>query len=309
MANPHQWDAVAHRVAGGRTPSGCMKRFLALAVEEVVGEDGKVSAPPAKAASAAGGSPADAESTAGAGSGASMSFGGGGKGAGAGEGGLQGLARQQQGRQQQQERPAHLGQAVPALVLASALVSTVHPEVLSAAMAAAAEAVDGVVHRSAVTASSKGSGRGGAGSSSSGDGGDVALVAEMKGGCRGAAEEPDVEMRDAEDVAGMAPGTAAVSNGEQRGTRTGAPKPGQHAPALPRAAHDSGGGDPAAGVVGLELSGAARAAVLSVAGLQARSLAEQAERRTEELLSDLLEARWEPGCPLWFVDGRGDECT
>ncbi|CAM9545823.1 unnamed protein product [Ectocarpus sp. 12 AP-2014] len=42
---------------------------------------------------------------------------------------------------------------------------------------------------------------------------------------------------------------------------------------------------------GLELATAARAAVLSVAGLQARDLAEQEERRTEALLADLLEAR------------------
>ncbi|CAM9848790.1 unnamed protein product, partial [Ectocarpus fasciculatus] len=42
---------------------------------------------------------------------------------------------------------------------------------------------------------------------------------------------------------------------------------------------------------GLELASAARAAVLSVAGLQARGLAEQEERRTEALLADLLEAR------------------
>ena len=41
----------------------------------------------------------------------------------------------------------------------------------------------------------------------------------------------------------------------------------------------------------MELVGAARAAVLSLAGLQARGLAELEERRTEALMSDLLEAR------------------
>eukprot|EP00903_Cladosiphon_okamuranus_P012654 g11837.t1 len=305
VANPHQWDAVAHRVAGGRTPAACMKRFLTLAVEEVVPEDEKVSASaapesPAKTGSAAAaGTSGDAGSTtAGAGSSSSMSAGGG-KGVGAtDEGRLRGLPKQQQQQQQQsqqQQRPSHLGQAVPALVLASALVSTVHPEVLAAAMAAATEAVDGVVRRSSAT--NKGGGDSGSSrpgsSNSSFASGKRGFAAEMEGGGRhpGDGEEADVEMLDVEDGAsgtngeGITSTTATISNGGQRRLAAVA------TPKLGRERLSGGGGGGSASVAGLELAGAARAAVLSVAGLQARALAEQEERRTEALLSDLLEAR------------------
>ncbi|CAM9886009.1 unnamed protein product, partial [Sphacelaria rigidula] len=36
VATPDQWDVVAQRVGGGRSPVACMRQFLNLAVEETL---------------------------------------------------------------------------------------------------------------------------------------------------------------------------------------------------------------------------------------------------------------------------------
>lgn len=335
MANPHQWDAVAHQVGGGRTPAACMKRFLNLAVEEVVRGDSEkkppVPAPSVPAAFPGGPTFAEASSTtASASSGCTSASDNNGNGAGVDPGGLRNRHRQQLPR-----RPPHLGQAVPALVLASTLASNVHPKVLMAAMSAATKAADRLARCPAVatpaTAAVTANGRSGSKgsprvcSSSSGGGGGTGGVAAaaavaLKGGsCGGDDPDQDVEMRDVED-GGAAPSAAAtagsgqgvpslavketcpstVANGGQR--ERGAATPPQEegpnvSPAVPRAAWDSGSSSTvgSASVGGLELAGAARATMLSVAGLHARGLAEQEDRRTEALLADLLEARWVNG--------------
>lgn len=311
MANPHQWDAVARQVGGGRTPGACMKRFLDLAVEEVVkgGDDEKKRSAPASS----GGATAAAASSANASASASDSNG---KGAGVGQGGSRNRKRGQEKQHQQPQRPPHLGQAVPALVLASTLASNVHPEVLMAAMAAATEAADALARRSAAatpagaaTANQQSStGRGGlwGGSSSGGTAGvAAAAVAALKGESYGGDDQDeDVEMRDVGDggaaTAGSGQGVLSqegavpgkVANGEKRETGAGTTPQREGPDASPAWDFGRGGSVGSVSVGGLELAGAARATVLSVAGLHARGLAEQEDRRTEALLADLLEARW-----------------
>ncbi|CAM9285580.1 unnamed protein product [Ectocarpus sp. 13 AM-2016] len=324
VANPNRWDAVARQVAGGRTPAECMQRFLSLAVEDVVqGNEKPPAAVPAAAAAAAAGTGATVEEA----TGSTAAAGGWGGAAAAGQqaataGGISSNGNTasgegkdagttaDQGRShdrlnQQQERPEYLGPEVPALVLASALVSSVHPEVLKAAMSAAAEAADAIA--AAATANhDRDRGFPPTGGSSGGERAGVAAAVEASGS-RPDEEDGDVEMPDVKDLAGPAPrsrpgeppavDTAPVAaNGG--GAGAGAGEDGRVAAAgAPgsRVARGCAGGGSSASLSssagGLELATAARAAVLSVAGLQARGLAEQEERRTEALLADLLEAR------------------
>lgn len=185
----------------------------------------------------------------------------------------------------ERKRPAYLGPETPALMLASALVSSVHPEVLEAAMSAAVAAADDVARRSAAAAAPRAPGgvtddrvgvQGGGGGHLSGVAGGRRLE-----GAEGRNDDEDVEMRDVVKQAGGG-----------RGGRIKEAGPGAYVA--------SGGRESGEAVKeksGVEVerqasrAGAARAAVLSVAGLQARGLAELEERRTEMLVSDLVEAR------------------
>lgn len=164
------------------------------------------------------------------------------------------------------KRQARIGQTAPALVLASALVSSVHPEVLRAATSAAAAAAKDVARRSVV-------------SPGTGLHDDFVVMREV------AAKGVDGGQTQARK------GVDAIANGwKGRGSME---------------AHTSG---PWARDEGSNLlievdrrasrAAAARAAVLSVAGLQARGLAEQEDRRTEALIADLLEARCDGA--QWF---------
>lgn len=167
-----------------------------------------------------------------------------------------GSCRKASGRGKHQAR---IGQAAPALVLASALVSSVHPEVLRAATSAAAAAAEEVARRSVVSP----------GTSLHDDFVVMREVAAKE------AEGGQTQPRRGVD--------SAVNGRKGRGSME---------------AHTSG---PWARDEGSSLlpevdrrasrAAAARAAVLSVAGLQARGLAEQEDRRTEALIADLLEAR------------------
>lgn len=170
-------------------------------------------------------------------------------------------------------RRAHPGQASPSLMLASALVSNVHPEVLAAAMSAASAAAAEVARRSA--------------------------AARLDGveGQHGVDE--DVEMRDIVDPAagaavGAVAGAAVTAGGlnakEECVGATSSRRKGGASQASSSLSSEGGGGGSG---VGVEMVGAARAAVLSLAGLQARGLAELEDRRTEALVADLLEARCE----------------
>lgn len=184
----------------------------------------------------------------------------------------------------ERKRPAYLGPEAPALMLASALVSSVHPEVLEAAMSAAVAAADDVARRSAAAAAPRAPGgvtddrvgvqRGGGGHLPGVAGGRRLEGAEGR-------NDEDVEMRDVvtqtggegrERIKEAGLGTAVASGGRE----------------ADEAVEEESG-------VEVERqatrAGAARAAVLSVAGLQARGLAELEERRTEMLVSDLVEAR------------------
>lgn len=297
VANPHQWDAVAHAVAGGRTPAACMRRFLTLAVEEVVEGEDKKPAAPASATEAGASVPPNEGGAFG-----SAANGGGGTSASgaANQSGLRGRAEQQ--------RPAHLGPAAPALVLASALVSNVHPEVLKAAMSAAADAADAVARRSVAGVgatrddASRGSSRV-SGGGADGEGRGATAVERKRSRSRDEEEDEDIEMRDVDD----APAAAAVGSGKGDSSLRKGKDPDAITPVAnggrtesgadtsqrkAGAAGSGGGGGGPGSVVGPELGSAARAAVLSLAGLQARELAKQEERRTEALLADLLEARW-----------------
>lgn len=327
MANPHQWDAVAQQVAGGRTPAACMKRFLNLAVEEVVkGNDEKkpsAAVPPVPADATGGISTAETGSTTAAPSrGITSASDSSCKGVGVDHGGLSARKREQESEHQQPRRPPHLGQAVPALVLASRLASNVHPEVLMAAMSAATKAADNLARRSAaatpaataIQRSSGGLQRCSSSSSGIGVGGVGAVAAAALKGVSWSDQDKDAEMRDVEagGFAGSATVTAGsgqslLSSARETGPRTvangGQGERGAGTPphqqvtnvssAVPKAAWDFGSLSSvgSASVGGLELAGAARATVLSVAGLHARGLAEAEDRRTEALLADLLEAR------------------
>lgn len=328
VANPNRWDAVARQVAGGRTPAECMQRFLSLAVEDVIqgNEKPPAAVPAAAAASAGAGATVEEAATTRAGGGGGTagaagqqaataggsSSNGNSAGAASGEGKDAGTTPDQGGSRgrpnQQQERPDYLGPTVPALVLASALVSSVHPEVLKAAMSAAADAAD-----AAAAAATANHDRDRTfppdGGSSGGEGAGVAAAVEG-GSSRPREEDGDIEMPDVKDLAGPAPrsrpaeqpaeDTAPVTaNGGRAASDTGAGEDGGVATGTPgsRGARDSFGSDSSSSLSssaagGIELASAARAAVLSVAGLQARGLAEQEERRTEALLADLLEARY-----------------
>lgn len=187
------------------------------------------------------------------------------------------------------KRPAYLGPETPALMLASALVSSVHPEVLEAAMSAAVAAADDVARRSAAAAAAPRAPGGVTGDPVRRGG--VGCLTGVAGGRRlegaeGRDDDEDVEMRDVEvrDVVKQTGGEGSLRIKE----------------AGIGAAVTSGGrkaGEAIEGESGVEVerqatrAGAARAAVLSVTGLQARGLAELEERRTEMLVSDLVEAR------------------
>lgn len=198
------------------------------------------------------------------------------------------------------KRPARLGPAAPALMLASALVSNVHPEVLKAAMSAATTTADDVARRLAADAVRGGttpqdSARGGG---SLGDG-----VLDKTGVmCTASRNDEDVEMRDVQNPAASTT-TAAAAAGGQGATRksltatangrTDAISKEAGASVVERENCDAG--NKVAGQAAR--TGAAQAAVLSVAGLQARGLAALEEGRTEALMSDLLEAR----CGAFFL--------
>lgn len=197
------------------------------------------------------------------------------------------------GDSERKKRPAYLGPEAPALMLASKLVSSVHPEVLEAAMSAAVAAADDVARRSAVAAAAaapRAPGRVTGDHTGVIDGGGGYLPSDAGGrrqekeGAGGRKDDEDVEMGD-------------VVGGGEGGERI--KEAGVGAAAAVVVAR--GGGPEAGGAVdgesGVKVerqaarAGAARAAVLSVAGLQARGLAELEERRTAALVSDLVEAR------------------
>ncbi|CBN74738.1 Phasmid Socket Absent family member (psa-1) [Ectocarpus siliculosus] len=164
-------------------------------------------------------------------------------------------------------------------------------------MSAAAEAADAVA---AAATANQDRDRGFPPTGGSGGGERAGVAAAVEGsGSRPGEEDGDVEMPDVKDLTGPAPrsrpgeppavDTAPVA---ANGGEAGAGEDGRVAAAGAPGSRAAGGcasGSSSAG--GLELATAARAAVLSVAGLQARGLAEQEERRTEALLADLLEAR------------------
>lgn len=233
-------------------------------------------------------------------------------------------------RRNQEKRPAYLEQAPPALMLASALVSNVHPEVLKAAMSAATVAADDVARRSAASWICAGATQeqqqqrdavSGDADDDGGSGDDTVCkgVDGTSDTAAGAAErhdEEDVEMSDAPTLA-----TAAVSAGNGKEAEKSKDPPSatdgrlnnatsQKASSMSgdlptvvieaaRVKSGEGGEGGEGGLSGQEeaermaaRAGAARAAVLSFAGLQARGLAELEERRTEALMADLLEARY-----------------
>ena len=178
------------------------------------------------------------------------------------------------------EGPARLGPTAPALMLASVLASSVHPEVVRAATCAATAAAEDVGSRSGARPPS----------------GTAAMRNDsVRIDCRfgtssitesstwplglGPDAEPWQGRRDLDTTA----------NGRRDG---GSPEAHDFAPWAWK--EDSGPSDEVDRRV--SRAAAARAAVLSVAGLQARGLAEQEDRRTEALIADLLEARWDLVC-------------
>lgn len=191
------------------------------------------------------------------------------------------------------KRPAHLGQAAPAMMLASALVSSVHPEVLQAAMSAAVTSADGLAKR-LVGASASGAahrtraardGGRGSGSVSKTARGHCVAMAEGKG-------DGDVEMRHVDK-----PAAAGVQGDARKNLGPTANGLQGRAPSGTRAAaHAEGAGSLIEVERQASSAAAARAAVLSAAGLQARGLADLEEKRTETLVADLLEARFVCGC-------------
>lgn len=225
------------------------------------------------------------------------------------------------------KRPAYLPPAAPALVLASALVSSVHPEVLKAAMSAAIAAADEIASRSAGVWLSSG-GEGWSSPPRSNTANEKHTRSSFRGVPHGTGEayglhdstgkkddgdeDEDVEMRDYGRPTAVA---AAAQERQERDHPPGTPtstRQLQHANGRRRRgmvytdARSDKSAPPTAeagGWLGADdrseltlerqaaRSGAARAAVLSVAGLQARGLAELEDRRTEALVADLLEAR------------------
>lgn len=182
-------------------------------------------------------------------------------------------------------RPGHLGPESPALMLASALVSSVHPKVLEAAMSAATAAADELSRESAdmwfASRSHKSTflARRSPGSTSCVSSQPAGLVDEK---VESTVQQPQPHY-----------GRPPVANGRAEGDSLA--NMGGAAHAKGREGGEWAGVDDDAKPVDMERRaarfGAARAAVLSAAGLQARGLAELEERRTEALLADLLEAR------------------
>lgn len=202
--------------------------------------------------------------------------------------------------------PIHRGPSSPALVLATSLISNVHPEVLSAAMAAAAAATDVIARRSTAAGDLPSA----SGSTSQGQNKrPFSLAHGSVCGYGYGDEDDDVEMQDYAGSAAAAVARGGGSGGgghastkrlELNGRWSGEGAIGERylpSPLPTREPNQRGGrmGDENDGALELDreatASSAARAALLSVAGLQARNLAEVEDRRTESLVSDLLEAR------------------
>lgn len=361
VATPDQWDVVAQRVGGGRSPVACMRQFLNLAVEETLAAElpqetdeesrgsFRMSPPPRRRAELPentmnAGVPSDVDDVAQRPPPeSSAAADGGGDGTASGStvtcASSTGSGKQQQQHQEQQQPrrknmsgshpetldvkaarkggealtrpgirdsgvddlPIHLGPASPALVLASSLISNVHPEVLKAAMAAASAAAEDLARRSAVgAASSSRDAVSTPGNNSSGqDLGTRSSPGPSHSNTRGYAYrhegDGDVEMRNS--VAPTSGAYAVPKQLEVNGRRSGDGANGENF-SFPSPTRDSGqwrrgggGGSTNDGSQTTTASSAARAAVLSAAGLQARGLAEAEDRRTEALVGDLLEAR------------------
>lgn len=305
------------KVGGGRTPTACMRQFLNLAVEDVLKDEedeegletGQGAGSPQASSTLEGGSKeaaADFDPKVGAGASteggklptpdklprgediptqsgkpdltsapyAGSSSGNFGSGEFHGDRG-KGSARRnvtEAGRgscrkaSDRGERQARMGQAAPALVLASALVSSVHPEVLRAATSAAAAAAEDVARRS--------------------------------GASPGAGLHDDFVMREvaAKEADG---GRTQVRRGVDSAANGRKGRGSMEAHTSVPWARDEGSSLLTEVDRRASRAAAARAAVLSVAGLQARGLAEQEDRRTEALIADLLEARC--GTRLFFA--------
>lgn len=348
VATPDQWDVVAQRVGGGRSPVECMRQFLNLAVEETLaaevqrgqgtdeGSQGSSRLSPTRRSAelpektASTGAPSDVDGVAQRlPPESSAAADGGGDGAASGST-VACASNTGSGKQQEQQQPRrnnmsgshpetsdvetvrkggevltrpgirdgsvdglpiHLGPASPALVLASSLISDVHPEVLKAAMAAASAAAEDLARRPTSSSRDPGSA---VGKNSLGTRSSPGLPhSNTHGYAYGHGGDGDVEMRDS--LAATSGTYAAAKQLEANGRRSGGGVNGEFC-SLPSSTRDSGqltrgGGGCLTGDGSTTASSAARAAVLSAAGLRARGLAEVEDRRTEALVGDLLEAR------------------